>query len=387
MTSHPRRTVPDMLGHKRWRDDRNAWELVVPLPRHPLTGRRRDRSRLFRGTAREADRALAELVAATSHERVSEEATVDQTITRWLELVATDLSPTTLREYRRLHVVRIRPALGDLDIRDLGPEQLDRFYRGLVNGGLSPSSVHRIHAVIRRALAQAVKWGWLPSNPAARATLPVARRKVPVLPSPEVVLQLIDDAVAGDPDFGALVRTAAVTGARRGEVCGLRWSALDLDQAVVVIDTAVVDVAGHLHVKDPKWHSVRRVSIDPDTVALLTEHRARIDARAAAGAATLRADAFVWSLDLDGARPIRPEVVTARWRAICREAGVQCRFHDLRHFSASHLIAAGVDVRTVAGRLGHANPSTTLGIYAHAFAARDQAAATAIADVLRREAS
>lgn len=372
----------DVTGYKLWREGRQAWELVVPRPTSPTTGRRRARSRIFRGTAREADRALAHLVVETEVEHVTQDATVAQLLQRWLDLVEADLSPTTVREYRRLIRARIVPALGDVRIADLGPERLDAFYRGAVAGGLSPSSVQRIHAVIRRACAQAVKWGWLPANPAARATTPRARAKRHELPSLEAVAQLLERAAAVDPAFGLLARVAAVTGMRRGELVGLRWSRVATVPASIEVDTAVVDVAGRLVAREPKWQSRRRVSIDPVTARLLAEHRARAEALAAAAELELQAEAFVWSLDVDGARPIRPESITKRWRGLCRSAGVACRFHDLRHFSASQLIAAGVDVRTVAGRLGHANPSTTLSIYAHAFAARDVAAGDLLGGLL-----
>lgn len=371
-----------MPGHKRWRADRNAWELIVPLPRSATTGRRRDRSQLFRGSERDADRALARLFVATEVEHVTRDATVEQLLARWMDLVEADLSPTTVREYRRVIRARIVPAIGAVAIGDLGPERLDAFYRGMVAGGLSPSSVVRIHAVIRRALSQAVKWGWLDSNPAARATTPRARAKRHELPPLDVVIGLIEKAAADDEDFGLLARVAAATGMRRGELVGLRWSKITLKPPSILVDAAVVDVAGRLMEREPKWQSRRRVSLDDATALLLELHLERVHERAGLGCTTLLPGAFVWSLDLDGARPIRPEMVTARWRRLCRAQGVACRFHDLRHFSASQLIAAGVDVRTVAGRLGHANPSTTLSIYAHAFEARDVGAAQLLGGLL-----
>lgn len=99
--------------------------------------------------------------------------------------------------------------------------------------------------------------------------------------------------------------------------------------------------------------------------------------KALGGGVVLSPRAFVWPHphDLAGLRPWPPNMVTGAFRRLCEEVGVTARLHDLRHASASQLLAAGVDVRTVAGRLGHASPSTTLSIYAHWVPAADRAAA------------
>lgn len=320
------------------------------------------------------------MVVASEVEHVRSDATMAQLLEKWMaHIEGDDRSPTTLREYRRLIDVRIVPAIGDVPILEVDPEHLDRWYREMVKGGLAPTSTHRIHAIVRRSLNQAVKWGWLTSNPARQATPPSGRSKRRVFPDIAVIVELIEKAVADDPGWGLFLRVAAVSGMRRGELVGLRWAAVSFDPPSLDVTAAVVDVGGRLALKEPKWSSYRRVSIDAETARLFREHRARADVLADACATQVRRDGFVWSLDPDGARPVRPEVVTARWR---RLSGGVCRLHDLRHFSASQLIAAGVDVRTVASRLGHANPSTTLKIYSHAFEARDQAAAATMGGLL-----
>ena len=151
-----------------------VWELIVQLPRDAATGRAKQLSRTVRGTKREAQRALAALVTEVTTIPVSTtKVNVAELLDRWLDAAAGDLSPTTAHEYRRLADVLIKPALGRVAIRRLTAQRLDEFYAALVRQrGLSASSVRQVHAVIRGALNQAVKWGWLAANPARSASPP-----------------------------------------------------------------------------------------------------------------------------------------------------------------------------------------------------------------------
>jgi Transcriptional regulators len=135
--------------------------------------------------------------------------------------------------------------------------------------------------------------------------------------------------------------------------------------------------------KDTKTHQRRHVTIDPGTVAALIEHRQRWEARAAALGLRLSATAFVFSNSPDGSTHLKPSSVTQRYGRMARRLGIDTHLHNLRHYSATELIAAGVDVRTVAGRLGHGGGgTTTLRVYAAWVAEADQRAAQGLADRL-----
>jgi hypothetical protein len=242
-----------------------VWELIVPLARDPLTGAKRYRSRTFRGTTREAQRALRGLCTDVDAGRFTgNEATVSDLLDRWLDLASEQLSPTTLREYRRLIARRIQPALGQVSIAKLTTPQLDAFYLALTRvAGLSPASVRQVHSILRRSLRQAVRWGWLSANPAVHASPPRLRRGEIDPPSLADLRKLLIAADAHDPGLGVLLRLAAATGMRRGELCGLRWSNVDLGRARLVVRRAVVAVPDGTAEKDPKTHAVRRLSLDP----------------------------------------------------------------------------------------------------------------------------
>ena len=129
-------------------------------------------------------------------------------------------------------------------------------------------------------------------------------------------------ADAGDRTVAALIRIAAMTGMRRGELCGLRWSAIDLELGKIVIRRSVVPTKGGTIEKDTKTHSVRRISLDAASVSVLAAHQARADHVASMAGVPLAADAFVFSPDPLGARPLHPDSVTHAFMRICARLGV-----------------------------------------------------------------
>jgi integrase len=140
--------------------------------------------------------------------------------------------------------------------------------------------------------------------------------------------------------------------------------------------------------KDTKTHQSRRIALDEVTVAILTEHLERCRARAAAVGVGLAANAYVFSPAPDGATALLPDSVTQRYRRLAKRLGLSSTLHDLRHFSATQLLAAGVDLRTVAGRLGHGGGgATTLRVYAAFVADADRRAAALLGTQLPRPRS
>lgn len=117
--------------------------------------------------------------------------------------------------------------------------------------------------------------------------------------------------------------------------------------------------------KDTKTHQQRRVALDAHTLSVLSDHVGRQDQRAAQVGISIPGEARLFSLDLDAATPLVPDSVTQRYERMVRRLGIQTTLHKLRHYNATELLAAGVDLRTVAGRLGHGGGgATTLRVYA-----------------------
>ena len=362
-----------------------VWELIVQLPRDESAITARQISRTVHCTKREAQRALAALVTDVSAGKVSSSATLlSQLLTRWLDHIGGQLSPTTVREYRRLVATMLEPDLGKLTLRRVTTQRLDAYYASLVRDrGLSAASIRHLHAVLRGSLGQAVRWGWIPTNPAAAASPPRIRRHEISPPPIHDARELLKAADEQSSEFGVLLRVLAATGARRGEVCGLRWSDIDRDAGTVSIHRSVATVAGGIVIKDTKTHAARRIAIDSETLSALTRQRVRMEERARICRLAFNEDGFVFTSEVDGSLPLHPDTITGGFRRLCDKVGLKgVRLHDLRHLHATQLLAAGVPVRTVSGRLGHANAATTLNVYAHFLEASDREAADVIAGLL-----
>lgn len=362
-----------------------VWELIVQLPRETPGERARQLSRTVHGTKRDAQRALAQLVSEVSAGKITSTATtLDDLLRRWLDHIDGELSPTTLREYRRLVAKRIGPQLGSLRLSRVTARRLDSYYASLRREeGLAPGSVRKIHAVLRGALGQAVRWGMIPSNPAVNASPPRTARSDVNPPQLDEAVRLLRAADEYSIELGTMLRVLAATGARRGEVCGLRWSDIDWRARTISIERSVASIPGGTMVKGTKTHSARRIAVDAGTLAVLERLQEDREQMARMCERQLDPDGFVFSLDPTGAAPLHPDTVTKTFDRLRRSLGLRTvRLHDLRHLHATQLLAAGVPVRTVSGRLGHANAATTLNVYAHFLEASDRQASDVIAGLL-----
>jgi integrase len=134
---------------------------------------------------------------------------------------------------------------------------------------------------------------------------------------------------------------------------------VDLEAAELLILRNLFQAAGRLVEKDTKTHAARRLAPSDDSVALLDEHRRRCVERAEACGVRLSDDVYVFSFDPAGRQPMHPDSVTHRFSRLARRLGLRTPLHDLRHYAATQLIAGGVDLRTVSGRIGHAGGGAT----------------------------
>ena len=175
-----------------------------------------------------------------------------------------------------------------------------------------------------------------------------------------------------------------VTGCRRGEMCALRWSDVDLTRRVVSVSRSYSQTTAATREKTTKSNQKRRLALDEHTVSLLRDYRTQCDATCVELGVELSQSAFVFSNSPDGSTALLPSTVTQRYRRVALRAGLRStRLHSLRHYSATELLTAGVDLRTVAGRLGHGSGGgTTLRFYAAWVEAADRGAADAIATLL-----
>jgi integrase len=330
-------------------------------------------------------------------------ATVNQLMDHYLEVI--DVDRTTRKGYEGYINNHIRPLLGRLPVGRLDGETLDSFYtilrtcrahcgrkrkvdhrideshecddrcRPHVCRPLATSSIRQVHGCLSGALTRAVRWRWIAVNPLGQAEPPKAARHDPDPPTPEQAAAIVSKAFR-DPMWGMLVWLAMTTGARRGELCALRFDRVDLDNAVISIRTSIAQDGVETWEKDTKTHQQRRITLDHTTVALLGAYVKQCEAVATELGLTLSPNARLFSASPDHGTWLKPDTVTQRYRRMCTQLGWDMHLHQLRHYSATELIAAGVDVRTVAGRLGHGGGgATTLRVYSAWVSEADQRAA------------
>ena len=335
--------------------------------------------------SRLADSELAKMVSKVAQgDTATSIKTVGELLTEWLaHCESLGRSPTTMREYNRLTEQTVRPEIGHLRLSKLSTRDLDRLYAKLTEKGNKATTVRRVHALIGAALRQAERWEYVGQNVARRASPPPVHAAQVEAPTPDEVQAILVAAEAVEPTLAVLLLLAALTGARRGELCALRWPDIDFDAGTLTIARSIYEVAGGGWAeKGTKTHQARTIGLDDLGLEALRRHRSAVDALADILDLEVLPDGFVFSRSPVGAEPIRPDVVTKFMTRAAKKAGVDTHVHALRHFSATQGIAAGYDPVTVSSRLGHADPSITLRVYSHVLEQRDKELAAAVGRTL-----
>lgn len=254
---------------------------------------------------------------------------------------------------------------------------------------MSAATIRQIHAILSGAFATAVRWEWIERNPATTAKLPRARPRSATSPLPAEVAKVIAAARASGQDPLALyLWLAAVTGARRGELCALHWADVDLQRGVVRIAHSYSVADGTKVRKDTKTHQDRSLALDEITVTVLADRRQALTDQLGKVGIELPLNSYVFSSDPLGERSWNPDWVTHKVAEIARTAGVALNIKALRHYSASQLLAGGIDLRNTAARLGHGGGgATTLRHYADPVSEVDRRAAAYLAHLTASRAS
>jgi integrase len=371
-----------MAGHIRKRG-RSSWTVIVDLGNDPTTGKRRQLWRSVKGPKREAEALLVQLLHErdTGVERPIGKLTVAEYLERWMrDYVEPSLAPKTVATYRDVIRVHLAPALGSLDLVGLRPAHIQALYTAM-RERLSARSVLRYHQVLHAALRQAVRWQLLIRNPADAVEPPRPPRRELRATTADQARAVM--AAADATPYGSFVRLAFVTGARRGELLGLRWQDVDLEGAALHIQQTAQRIAGQgIVFRQPKTRLSRRsIALSVDAVALLRSHRAKQAAAKLLAGSAYQDYGLVFATGLG--TPIEPGNLRRSWLGIIKAAGVSgLRIHDMRHASASFMLRAGVHPKVVSERLGHASVNITLDTYSHILPGLQAAAAEALDAVL-----
>ena len=376
-------------GSVRLKREPDYWEVRAYAGVDPETGRPQYVSRSLRGGRRDAEKLLAQLVTKVDQDGPTTRHTLNELLTSHVDhLEQRGREVRTIEGYRSIAKQIAKDPIGRQQVARLSVKAVDDYYVRLMRVGLSAATVQRYHALMRAAFRQAMAWGWVTRNPVQLATPPAGRRVGRRIPKPEVVAAVVANGLSSRNQINGLaVRLLAATGARRGEVCGLRWCDVDLERRVVQIRSAVAQLAdGSLIEKEPKGHQQREVSIDSTTTRLLEEHRGvQADQITALGEEQSQQSYVLADLldDPTGAAPMRPNRLTQAFSRIRdRTPGAEnVRLHDLRHWFASTQLDAGEPLPAVAARIGD-HVETLAKVYAHKGHRGDAAAAENIGGLL-----
>lgn len=270
-----------------------------------------------------------------------------------------------------------------LPVRAIDGRKLDDLYRKLAREGASPYVIRQVHSALRSAFTTAVKWELIDSNPAIKASPPSIPRSKAIAPTAVEVARIVEAAAEkyGKP-MAAFFALAAMLGTRRGELLAIRSSDIDFASKKLAVNKSLIYVPNKgSMLKSTKTGDERSLALDVMAIVIL---QSRLDEIASATGAgfTVVSDPYVFAGDPTGATAWHPDWPTHAFSFVCKALELDYHLHQLRHFTATQLIAAGVDIRTVSGRLGHADPSITLKVYSHSVQAADVRAAEIMGEIV-----
>lgn len=300
----------------------------------------------------------------------------------------------TAFEYRKM-TKRIYPQIGHIKLKDLRVDHLNEFYSYLSSDGmnmrtggkLSNKTIVEYHRLISTVLEQAVKEGLIPFNPAHRAEPPKVVQKEVNYFQPNQVKE-IREALEHEPlKWKVFVHLLLITGARRGELIGLKWDKVSFENNQLYICNNVIYTSDRgVYEDSPKTERSKRfISIPAETTALLKQYRARQAQERLKLGAYFNDQNYVFAQD--NGDPIHPDSVPDYLKKFSKRYNLpHINAHAFRHTMASMLYFNGIDSVSISKRLGHAQVSTTANIYAHVIEEADKKNADIISNVFLKNA-
>jgi integrase len=364
---------------KKRRDGR--WEARLSLPdgtRKSFYGKtRQEVAKQLSATLRDIQQGLPV---------VSENQTLQQYLSHWLDTLryGNRIDPSSWDRYEaqvRNHIV---PELGKIVLSRLTPQRVQMLYTKLLKKGYSSTTVHHVHAVLGRALNDALRLGLVQRNVCQMVDSPQPSTRL-VEPFSEDEAALFLDAVKGERLEAAYVM-ALMTGLRRSELCALRWQDVDLDMAIAYVRYGFQRQGAKFVLAEPKSsYSRRRIFLPQVLVHVLSEYKEK-QAQEKALIGVEWGDDHPYVFTTEFGRHINPPYLSDfHFPRMLAKSGVgrELHFHDLRHTAATLLLARGVNPKVVSELLGHASVAFTLKIYGHVTPKMQQIAADTMDNIFK----
>lgn len=293
-----------------------------------------------------------------------ERQTVAQFLDRWLkDRVKPSVRPNTYYSYEQNIRLYLKPSLGQIQLSKLSPQHLQSFMNAQLEDGRSARLVQYLRTILRCALNQAVKWSLVARNVAALVDPPRYSKPEVVPLNPDEVNKFLEE-IKGDP-LETVFHVALSLGLREGEVLGLRWCDIDLDERIARIRVSLQRIDKKLQLVELKTERSKRTLPIPETLHLsLKARRTRqLEDKMAAGE-KWQENGLVFTTSKG--TPLSARNVIRSYHRLLEDAELpRHRFHDLRHSCASFLLSKNIPARTVMDILGHSNISLTMNTYSH----------------------
>lgn len=385
------------------------WECAISLGKNKRTGKYEKTRIYITGSKADARKALNAKIAELENgvSIYADKVTFSQFMDEYIEnrKANNELSGATITNYENYIDHWITPFIGQYIVRDIKPIIVERWHRDAREAGASGRTIQAAHKLAKMAFKKAVRDGLPLSNPFDLVDTPKAESKKRGYLEPSEVGRMLSILSNEEKTgFNTAIILGLATGARRGEVLGLTWENVDLENGVIRIVQSLVQVDGARKngvsakkIKAPKTESGKRsISLDPFTLEWLTEWKRQqknelkalkvIQTQKTPVCCSLYDSKFNGVAVFAGGM-LDPQTFSSQFHRFCSEHGfysttgkVLC-FHELRHTQATFLLSHGEDVISVSARMGHASPSITSDMYAHAMPERDKECAAVIGEI------
>ncbi len=356
-------------GHIRQRSSKykDSWTVYLYLGVDPDSGKKRYKTEVIRGTKRDAQKRLTELLGQLDTGTYVEPSreTVESFLRQWLrDYAETHVRQRTLEGYRGNLDRYIIPALGSIALEKLAARHIQSFESDCLRRGLSAQTVLHCHRIIFQVLRWGVKMGALSRNVAEAVEPPRPQRRESQTLDWEGVRKFLE--VVQSSSYYPLFLMALLTGLRRSELLALRWQDVDMEMGTLSVNRSLVKLrTGELIMAPPKSGRPRVIHLPLGAVACLKRVRERREADALRLGQTLLRESLVFSR-LDGSA-LLPDSISHIFGKLAAKARLKgrIRFHDLRHTHASLMLAEGIHLKVVSERLGHSGIGITGDLYSH----------------------
>jgi len=364
---------------------KGSWSIILDIGKDPETGKRRQQWVTVKGTKKEAEKKLNEMLHQIDTGSFVKPAkmTLGGFLQQWLSnYVATNVRSRTAEGYRTIINAQLIPHLGNIALTDLKPQHLKAYYAKALQsgrkdgkpGGLSARTVLHHHRVLSKALRHAVKYGLVVRNVAEAVDPPRPDKHEMQTLGSQGVAKLLE--AARDTVYYPIIHLSVYTGLRRSEILGLRWK--DVDLLLTTLSVTQDDApakGGRIIFQERKTVKSRcLVSLSPAAVIALRAHRERQEADRALLEQPLTEYDLVFA-NADGT-PMLPDTISHAFTKLAKRAGLaNLRLHDIRHTHASLMLKQEIHPKIVQERLGHATIATALDIYSHVAPSLQKAAA------------